>query len=111
MNVAAGCKAAQTMKLAYDVETEAETELGKTLDKHWSRVHKSKAQSMWQALQWRAGGELGVEQGMVQGVGQVVTGSVPQLGASRTGNQATRHGHRLQLQLLLRLLLRLRFWA
>lgn len=99
MNVAAGCKAAQTMELAYDVETEAEPELGKTLDKHWSRVHKSKAQSMWQAL------------AVEQGVGQVVTGSVPQLGASRTGNQATRHGHRLQLQFLLRLLLRLRFWA
>lgn len=99
MNVAAGCKAAQTMKLAYDVETKAEAELGKTLDKHWSRVHKSKAQSMWQAL--------AVEQGVGQGVEQVVTGSVPQLGASRTGNQATRHGHRLQLQFLLRL----RFWA
>lgn len=59
MNVAAGCKAAQTMKLAYVAETEAEPELGKTLDKHWSRVHKSKAQSMWQA--W--GGEQGVRQG------------------------------------------------
>lgn len=44
----------QTMKLAYDVE--AESELGKTLGKHWSRQHKSKAQSMWQGLGWKGTG-------------------------------------------------------